>query len=115
MNEDERLKERYVNFDPIELQRVAGKAMGEDHCSHIFKIAEGGFNKVFLFITTSGKEVIAHIPTPIAGPPHYTTPSEIATMAFLRDILGVPVPRVLAYSADSTNPVGSVYIIMKRA
>ncbi|RAH53007.1 mitochondria protein Fmp29 [Aspergillus piperis CBS 112811] len=107
MNEDERLKERYVNFDPIQLQRVAGKAMGEDHCAHIFKLADGGFNKVFLFRTTSGKEVIARIPTPIAGPPHYTTPSEVATMAFLRDILGVPVPRVLAYSADSTNPVGS--------
>ncbi|PYH34740.1 aminoglycoside phosphotransferase family protein [Aspergillus neoniger CBS 115656] len=88
--------------------------MGEDHCSHIFKLAEGGFNKVFLFRTNSGKEVIARIPTPIAGPPHYTTASEVATMAFLRDILGVPVPRVLAYSADSTNPVGSVYIIMKR-
>ncbi|OJZ84425.1 hypothetical protein ASPFODRAFT_34687 [Aspergillus luchuensis CBS 106.47] len=88
MNEDERLKETYVNFDPIELQRVAGKAMGEDHCSHIFKLAEGGFNKVFLFRTTSGKEVIARIPTPIAGPPHYTTASEVATMAFLRDILG---------------------------
>ncbi|PYH72717.1 mitochondria protein Fmp29 [Aspergillus vadensis CBS 113365] len=114
MNEDERLKERYVKFDPIELQRVAGKAMGEDHCFHIIKLAEGGFNKVFLFRTTSGKEVIARIPAPIAGPPHYTTASEVATMSFLRDILGVPVPRVLAYSADSTNPVGSEYIIMER-
>ncbi|GFN11037.1 aminoglycoside phosphotransferase family protein [Aspergillus tubingensis] len=114
MNEDERLKERYVKFNPIELQRVAGKAMGENHCSHIFKLAEGGFNKVFLLRTNSGKEVIARIPTPIAGPPHYTTASEVATMAFLRDILGVPVPRVLAYSADSANPVGSEYIIMER-
>ncbi|GKZ60332.1 hypothetical protein AnigIFM49718_006674 [Aspergillus niger] len=114
MNEDKQLKKRYVKFNPTELQRVAGQAMGEDHCPFIVKFAEGGFNKVFLLGTNSGKEIIARIPTPIAGPPHYTTASEVATMAFLRDILGVPIPKVLAYSTDSTNPVGAEYIVMER-
>ncbi|PYH58589.1 aminoglycoside phosphotransferase family protein [Aspergillus niger CBS 101883] len=114
MNEDKQLKKRYVKFNPTELQRVAGQAMGEDHCPFIVKLAEGGFNRVFLLGTNSGKEVIARIPTPIAGPPHYTTASEVAMMAFLRDILGVPIPKVFAYSTDSTNPVGAEYIIMER-
>lgn len=35
-------------------------------------------------------------------------------MAFLRDILRVPIPKVLAYSTDSNNPVGTEYIIMER-
>ncbi|PYI28637.1 kinase-like protein [Aspergillus indologenus CBS 114.80] len=114
MNEKERLEERYVKFDPNELQRVAGRAIGEDHCPFMIKLAEGGFNKVFLLRAESGKEVIARIPTPIAGPAHYTTASEVATMDFLRVILGIPIPKVLVYSTTSDNPIGSEYIIMER-
>ncbi|KAF7589600.1 hypothetical protein BBP40_004060 [Aspergillus hancockii] len=113
-NEAERLKERYVEFNPIELQRVAGKAIQQDQCPYIVKLAEGGFNKVFLLKANDGREVIARIPTPIAGPPRYTTASEVATMNFLRVILGHPVPKVLAYSISSDNPVGAEYIIMER-
>ncbi|GLA56039.1 hypothetical protein AnigIFM63604_004097, partial [Aspergillus niger] len=114
MNEEIRLKERYVKFNPNELQRVAGQAIGEGCCPYIVKLAEGGFNKVFLLRADSGKEVIARIPTPIAGPSHYTTASEVATMDFLRVVLGIPIPKVLAYSTSSTNPVGTEYIIMER-
>ncbi|PWY86556.1 hypothetical protein BO94DRAFT_557014 [Aspergillus sclerotioniger CBS 115572] len=114
MNENDRGKERYVKFDPNELQRVAGRAIGEDHCPFIIKLAEGGFNKVFLLRASSGKEVIARIPTPIAGPSHYTTASEVATMDFLRGIIGIPIPKVLAYSTSATNPVGAEYILMER-
>jgi aminoglycoside phosphotransferase (APT) family kinase protein len=32
-----------------------------------------------------------------------------------RSILGIPVPKVLAYCADAANPVGSEYIIMEQA
>lgn len=79
------------------------------------KIAEGGFNKVFLLTTTDdGHEVIARIPTPIAGPPHYTTASEAATIDFLRTVLGLPVPKILDYSTSPENPVGAEYIIMER-
>ena len=113
-NENERLKERYVEFDPIALQHVAGKAIGRDWCSHVKKIAEGGFNKVFLLTTDVGHEVIARIPTPIAGPPHYTTASEVATIDFLRTVLGLPVPKILDYSSSPENSVGAEYIIMER-
>ncbi|OJJ70401.1 hypothetical protein ASPBRDRAFT_197108 [Aspergillus brasiliensis CBS 101740] len=113
-NEAERLNERYVKSRPTELQRIAGNALEQDYCPDIAKLAEGGFNKVFLLRAKDGREVVARIPTPIAGPPHYTTASEVATMDFLRDILKLPVPKVLAYSTSSDNPIGAEYILMER-
>lgn len=69
---------------------------------------------MFSLRARNGREVIARIPTPIAGPPHYTTASEVATMDFLRAVLKLPVPEVLTYSATSDNPVGAEYILMER-
>ncbi|KAI9680618.1 MAG: hypothetical protein M1817_004058 [Caeruleum heppii] len=64
-----------------------------------------------------GYEVIARIPTPIAGPPHYMTASEVATMDFVRTQLDIPAPKVLEWASrvDEENPVGAEYIIMEKA
>ncbi|KAK2754792.1 hypothetical protein FQN54_006685 [Arachnomyces sp. PD_36] len=113
-NEEARLKERYVRFNVAELQRVAAKAVNRDRCTRIAKMAEGGFNKIFLLTMDDGLEVIARIPTPIAGPPHFTTASEVATLDFLRNTLGVPVPKIFASSSTADNPVGAEYMIMER-
>lgn len=113
-NETDRLNERYVKFRPTELQRIAGEAVQQDYCPDIAKLADGGFNKVFLLRAKNGREVIARIPTPIAGPPHYTTASEVATLNFLRAVLKLPVPDVLAYSTSPDSPVGAEYILMER-
>jgi hypothetical protein len=86
----------------------------QDNCAEITKLAEGGFNKVFLLRAKNGREEIARIPTPIAGPPHCTTASEVATMDFLRNVLKLPVPKSLGYSAIADNPVGAEYILMER-
>ncbi|PYH87708.1 hypothetical protein BO71DRAFT_454520 [Aspergillus ellipticus CBS 707.79] len=94
----DRLKERFVKFNPVELQRVAGRAIGEEYRPSIMKLAEGGFNKIFLLRSKNNREIIARIPTLIAGPPRYSTASEVATMDFLRRVLKVPVPKILAYS-----------------
>ncbi|KAE8371102.1 kinase-like domain-containing protein [Aspergillus bertholletiae] len=102
-------------FNEIDqLQRIAGEAVQQDYCPDITKFAEGGFNRVFLLRANNGREVIARIPTSTAGPPHYTTASEMATMNFLRAVLKLPVPEVLAYSTSSDIPVGAAYILMKR-
>ncbi|KAL1854995.1 hypothetical protein Plec18170_004407 [Paecilomyces lecythidis] len=113
-NEEARLRERYVQFDIDALRRVAAAAVNRDRCTSIIKLAEGGFNKIFLLRMDDGYEVVTRIPTPIAGPPHYTTASEVATLRFLRTVLHVPVPEILAYSTDATNPVGAEYIILER-
>ncbi|KAI1910965.1 hypothetical protein LOZ65_006271 [Ophidiomyces ophidiicola] len=111
-NENLRLKERYVRFNVQELMRAAARAV-DSHCIHIEKMAEGGFNKVFLLTMENGNEVVARIPTPIAGPPFYTTASEVATMDFLRTIFNIPIPQVLAHCSTTDNPVGAEYVIME--
>ncbi len=84
-NEKERIAERYARFNVPELMRIAAMAVGRDRCMDIMKVTKGGFNKIFLHTMDDGYEVIAQIPTPIAGPAYYTTASEVATIDFLLD------------------------------
>ena len=111
------MAERYVRFNVPELMRIAAIAVGRDRCVGIVKVTEGGFNKIFLLKMDDGYEVIARIPTPIAGPPHYMTASEVATMDFLRTQLDIPAPKVFGWASrvDDDNPVGAEYIIMEKA
>ena len=78
------------------------------------KIAES-LNRVFLVTFQNGQQVIARIPTPISGPSHFSTASEVATMDFLGR-LGIPVPKVLAWSSQAqSTEVESEFIIMEKA
>ncbi|KAG8207763.1 APH domain-containing protein [Trichophyton interdigitale] len=116
-NEDKELALRYRQFDIQNLIKVAVDAVG-DHarcCTKILKCAEGLHNKAFLLTLDTGQEVFAKLPNPNAGPSRYLTASEVATREFLRDIANLPVPRVLAWSADPANPVGAEYIIEQKA
>ena len=110
------MAERYVRFNVLELMRVAAKAVGRDKWLDMVKLTEGGFNKIFLLTMDDGYEVIARMPTPIAGPPHYVTASEVATMDFLRSQLDVPVPKVFAWASrvGGENLVNAEYIIMEK-
>ncbi|KAH8726640.1 kinase-like domain-containing protein [Phaeosphaeriaceae sp. PMI808] len=111
-NEEEQLRERHRRFNVLELQKAAVNAVGSRSCTEISKIGEGNFNKVFKLTMDDQSVVIARIPHPNAGPPTVTTASEVATMDFARSVLGIPVPKVLDYSVDAANPVGSEYILM---
>ncbi|CAN9388831.1 unnamed protein product [Alternaria alternata] len=76
------------------------------------------FNKALILRKENGSEIVAKIPFAIAGPPKYTTASEVALTAPLLIVYThtqVPVPRVLAWDADSSNAVGAEYIIMEKA
>lgn len=116
-NERKRMAERYVRFNVPELMHIAAIAVGRHRCVDIVKVTEGGFNKIFLLTMDDGYEVIARIPMPIAGPPHYMTASEVATMDFLRTQLDLPAPKVFGWASrvDEDNPVGAEYIIMEKA
>ena len=111
------MAERYVRFNVPELMRIAAISVGRDKCVEMVKVAEGGFNKIFLLTMDDGYEVIARIPTPIAGPPHYMTASEVATMDFVRTQSNIPTPKVFAWASrvDDENPVGAGYMIIERA
>ncbi|CEJ62815.1 hypothetical protein PMG11_11302 [Penicillium brasilianum] len=114
-SEEQQLQDRYKAFNVTQLQILAAQAIGSDGCVSITKLAEGGFNKVFRLQMSDGKSLLARIPNPNAGPAFYTTASEVATMEFVRDILQIPVPRILGWSANSENPVGSEYNFMEEA
>lgn len=106
-DEEQQLRERFSPFNVPELQRIAAQSVGADTCTAITKLAEGSFNKTFRLQMDNGSSVIARIPHPIAGPRHYTTASEVATMEYVRiehDVSGIisltdPGP----YNPRSTN------------
>jgi hypothetical protein len=56
------------------------------------------------------------LPCPLAGPSYLVTASEIATLQFTREVLNIPVPRILTWSGaerNSVNRVGADYIMME--
>ncbi|KAF8683183.1 Altered inheritance of mitochondria protein 9, mitochondrial [Rhizoctonia solani] len=112
-NEDKQLALRYVRFNVDALQQIAAAAIGASYCTSITKTHEGSYNKIFRLKFDNNREIIAKIPTKLI-PPFYTTASEVATMDYVRTVLKIPVPEVLAYSAraDST-PVGTEFILMR--
>ncbi|PIG86651.1 hypothetical protein AARAC_005358 [Aspergillus arachidicola] len=61
----------------------------------------------------SGHRLAAKLPTKIAGPPRLTINSEVATMEYLRLKASIPIPKVLTWSDDPSNPVRSEYIIQE--
>ncbi|KAF1989773.1 hypothetical protein K402DRAFT_461099 [Aulographum hederae CBS 113979] len=61
-----------------------------------------------------GQNLIVKIPYPnVGGPPVLTTASEVATMDFVRTVLELPVPKVLAWESSENNPVDAQYIMME--
>jgi hypothetical protein len=76
------IRQRFVKFDINNLCRLAASLFSETtRCVRIDKL-EGNFNKAFLLTMNDGNEVIAKIPCGNAGPPSYTTASEVAMLKF---------------------------------
>lgn len=78
---------RYVRFDMNELVRIAASSIASRLCVAVRKLPEGQYSKAFLFTMDDGKRVVAKVPNPNAGRPHYTTASEVATMDFVSILL----------------------------
>ena len=115
-NEAHQLSQHTRRFDERALEEVAAAAMGVEPrrgSIHIQKFAEGASNKAFM-ATGHGRRAIIKIPDPVV-PAHLVTASEVATLEYLRTELGVPVPKVFAWSMTSDNPVGCEYIVMEEA
>ncbi|KAG6915731.1 hypothetical protein DXG01_010061 [Tephrocybe rancida] len=112
-NNDGHTSGRFAPFNVEGLKDVASNVIGSKVQS-IEKLAES-FNRVFLLTSEDGQQVIARIPTPISGPPHFSTASEVATMDFLQR-LGLPLPKVLAWSSHAhSTSVQSEFIVMEKA
>ena len=132
-NEKKALDRRYVTFDIDRLCAIAASTGQHSPVCAIEKM-EGGFSKALLLRKEDGSEIVAKIPFSIAGPPKYTTASEVAVLQYRKHSVTdeltlcsrlmastvnthtqVSVPRVLAWSSDPSNPVGVEYIIMEKA
>lgn len=115
-NEAFEMASRYVRFDVGELTRIATEAVGAKSCIRVEKLVDGMHNKALLLVMENGKEVVAKMPYPVAGKPHFTTASEVATMNIMRTFLDTPVPKVYAWCSHAAETsVGAEYIIMEKA
>lgn len=114
-NEELRRAERRIELDVDALARAVCHSVGRrlNGVVSITKFAEGGFNRVLQFTFDDGYTVLARLPCSTTVPKRYAVMSEAATLAFLRSH-GVPVPKVLAYSADHANAVGTEYILLEK-
>ena len=98
MDETENLRKREIRFELNKLASVAADAVGAAQCISIKKYPDGMFNKAFLMSMEDGQEVVAKVPNPNAGIPHFTTASEVATMDFVRS--SCTLYRVFANETD---------------
>ncbi|KAL5356659.1 hypothetical protein BJX96DRAFT_143175 [Aspergillus floccosus] len=114
--EGEKLAKRHRNSDMDALLAAARQVTGDDrrgtmtiiehvHVSadlgsgvKLVRCVEGQYNKAFVLSMDTSEQLVAKLPNPNAGPAFFTTASEVATRHFLRYILGVPIPRVHAWS-----------------
>lgn len=114
-NEQHELSQRHRTFNVTELARHAAHAVQAHCCLRIKKYPDGMYNRVLLLSMDNGKEVVAKIPNPNCGQPHFTTASEVATMEFAREVLRTPVPKVYAWSSRAQETlVGAEFILMEK-
>ncbi|KAF4555815.1 Phosphotransferase enzyme-like protein 2 [Elsinoe fawcettii] len=102
---------------PYNMKALRDKIIALDgESSHITRtiMKEGLSNKGFIFILANSHEYFARMPFSTAGPVSLTTKSEVATMDYLRKHTSIPVPKVLDWNPDPSNPIGAEYIIMER-
>lgn len=80
-----------------------------DPCGIKF-LSQGALNKIFT-ITSADKQVVARVTLPID--PKWKTLSEVATLEWVQTNTSLPVPKVFAYDAYGSTPIGFEWIAME--
>lgn len=98
----QRERRRVLNVDGLRRLVAQSVVRDIDDIVNLKKLAEGGFNRVFL-------RMVARIPYLITIPKNLAIASEVATMALFRSS-GLPVPEVYGYSSvpDKTRQRPSI-------
>ncbi|EJF63630.1 protein kinase subdomain-containing protein PKL/CAK/Fmp29 [Dichomitus squalens LYAD-421 SS1] len=114
INDALRHAERRRVFNVDGLCRLAAQSVDRspDDIVDLTKLAEGGFNRIFLITMRDGFQMVARIPYPATVPKDLAVASEAATMALLRSS-GLPVPEVYGYSPVPDNAAETEYIFME--
>lgn len=87
VNEAHACNRRFVRFNVDQLCSVAASVGGPLSPIQAIEKLEGGFSKALLMRKEDGREIIVKIPFPIAGPPKYTTASEVAVLHYCKRII----------------------------
>ncbi|KAG5295147.1 hypothetical protein I7I48_11923 [Histoplasma ohiense] len=61
------------------------------------------YNKNFVLTMDVGQTVIAKVPNPNAGISYFTTAIEVATVDFVRNVLGTPAPKVFSWDCPCSK------------
>jgi hypothetical protein len=80
-SEDFQCRRRYLKFNVRKLCDVAAALNNPSPVVQVVKM-EGGFSKALLLKREDGREYLAKLPCPNAGPCHVTTASEVAVLQF---------------------------------
>jgi hypothetical protein len=87
VNEAHACNRRFVRFNVDQLCSVAASVGGPLSPIQAIEKLEGGFSKAILMRKENGREIVVKIPFPIAGPPKYTTASEVAVLHYRTRII----------------------------
>lgn len=81
----------------------------------MISIHEGKHHRIYKVETNAGSNFVLRVPYPLDT--EYAISkriqSEVATMDFADLKLGIKVPKIFAYGAEKSNPVGSPFILME--
>lgn len=93
-------------------QEDVGDAAAEGTIDISF-LSSGAFNKLYtVSVSIDSKACVLRISLPVD--PRQKTLSEVATLDWVRQNTNIPVPRVMAFEATRTNPVGFEWILMTK-
>lgn len=91
-DEAQELSKRYVKFNVEQLAHVVARATGSYCCVDMHKFTGGMHNKAFLLTMDNGAQAVGKVPNPVAGLPHFTTASEVATIDFVSNFKFFDLP-----------------------
>ncbi|KAK2015624.1 hypothetical protein LZ32DRAFT_602281 [Colletotrichum eremochloae] len=100
-----------VEPDVTAIMETVKSALNVRSACSIEFLGGGAFNKLYI-VKNAEKEVVARVTLPVE--PKWKTLSEVATMQWVRQNTGLPVPEVLGFNADRGNPIGFEWIIMSK-
>ncbi|SJK98174.1 uncharacterized protein ARMOST_01435 [Armillaria ostoyae] len=122
---NENSRERYhssiskFNFDAPQKRALEHRGV---QCVGYEAIAQGGYNTVFLLSFEDGQELIARLSGSRSGQDDsvpeeilsYRMKSEVATMRYVEAHTSIPIPHIHLAEFDSTNAVGTRFMLMDR-
>ncbi|KAJ7623720.1 protein kinase subdomain-containing protein PKL/CAK/Fmp29 [Roridomyces roridus] len=114
-NDALRLSERRTVFNVTGLRLLAAQSVGRSSSDilSLTKLAEAGFNRCFLITMRDGFKMVARLPYVYNRPSYHVLASEVATMDYLRGVVGMPIPEVYGYAANNKNLAETEYIFME--